>query len=78
MQYYKVKNQASVNNFCEIYVKILKLFFSNDKIITIYLKMGGKILIKVENVTKKYGKYVALSDMNFEIKEGEIVRIFRT
>ena len=39
--------------------------------------MGGKILIKVENVTKKYGKYVALSDMNFEIKEGEIVRISR-
>lgn len=59
-------------------MKILKLFFSNDKIITIYLEMGGKILIKVENVTKKYGKYVALSDMNFEIKEGEIVRIFRT
>ena len=59
-------------------MKILKLFFSNDKIITIYLEMGGKILIKVENVTKKYGKYVALSDMNFEIEEGEIVRISRT
>ena len=59
-------------------MKILKLFFSNDKIITIYLKMGGKILIKVENVTKKYGKYVALDNMNFEIKEGEIIRISRT
>ena len=59
-------------------MKILQLFFSNDKIITIYLKMGGKILIKVQNVTKKYGKYVALSDMNFEIEEGEIVRISRT
>ena len=59
-------------------MKILKLFFCNDKIITIYLKMGGKILIKVENVTKKYGKYVALSNMDFEIKEGEVVRIFRT
>lgn len=30
-------------------------------------------LIKVENVTKKYGNYVAVDNMNFEIKEGEIV-----
>ena len=30
-------------------------------------------MIKVENVTKKYGNYVAVDNMNFEIKEGEIV-----
>ena len=42
------------------------------------LKMGGRILIKVENVTKKYGSHIALDDMSFEVKEGEIVRLFRT
>jgi len=30
-------------------------------------------LIKVENITKKYGNYTAVDNMNFEIKEGEIV-----
>ena len=30
-------------------------------------------MIKVENVTKKYGNYVAVDNMNFEVKEGEIV-----
>lgn len=30
-------------------------------------------MIKVENITKKYGNYTAVDNMNFEIKEGEIV-----
>ena len=30
-------------------------------------------MIKVKNVTKKYGNFVALDNINFEIKEGEIV-----
>lgn len=30
-------------------------------------------MIKVENVTKKYGNYIAVDSMSFEIKEGEIV-----
>lgn len=30
-------------------------------------------MIKVENVTKKYGTHVAVDDINFEIKDGEIV-----
>lgn len=30
-------------------------------------------MIKVENVTKKYGSYVAIDNINFEINEGEIV-----
>lgn len=57
---------------------MLQIFFTNDKIITIYIKIGGTVLIKVENVTKKYGNYIALDNMNFEVKEGEIVRISRT
>lgn len=30
-------------------------------------------MIKVENVTKKYGSFVAVNNISFEIKEGEIV-----
>ena len=30
-------------------------------------------MIEVKNVTKKYGKAVAVDDISFEIKEGEIV-----
>lgn len=30
-------------------------------------------MIEVKNVTKKYGKFVAVDDISFEIKEGEIV-----
>jgi len=30
-------------------------------------------LIKVENVTKKYGGYVAVNDMSFTVNDGEIV-----
>ena len=30
-------------------------------------------MIKVENVTKKYGDYVAVDNMSFEVKDGEIV-----
>lgn len=30
-------------------------------------------MIKVENVTKKYGNFVAVDNLSFEIKEGEIV-----
>ena len=30
-------------------------------------------MVKVENVTKKYGNYIAVDNMSFEIKEGEIV-----
>jgi len=34
-------------------------------------------VIKVENVTKKYGGHIAVNDISFEIKDGEIVRISR-
>jgi ABC-2 type transport system ATP-binding protein len=30
-------------------------------------------LIKVKNVTKKYGNFIAIDNINFEIKEGEII-----
>jgi len=30
-------------------------------------------LIKVENVTKKYGGHVAVNNISFEVKDGEIV-----
>lgn len=30
-------------------------------------------MIKVQNITKKYGNFVAVDDINFEIKKGEIV-----
>lgn len=30
-------------------------------------------MIKVKNVTKKYGNFTAVNDISFEIKEGEIV-----
>lgn len=30
-------------------------------------------MIKVENVTKKYGGHIAVNDISFEIKDGEIV-----
>ena len=30
-------------------------------------------MIRVENITKKYGSFIAVNNINFEIKEGEIV-----
>ena len=30
-------------------------------------------MIKVENITKKYGNYTAVDNMSFKIEEGEIV-----
>ena len=30
-------------------------------------------MIQVENITKKYGSFVAVNNINFEIEEGEIV-----
>ena len=35
-------------------------------------------MIEVKNVTKKYGKVVAVEDISFTIKEGEIVGLLRT
>ena len=32
-----------------------------------------KTLIEVKNVTKKYGNFYAVRNINFEVKEGEIV-----
>lgn len=37
------------------------------------MKMGGITLIKVKNVTKKYGNFVAVDDVSFCIEKGEIV-----
>lgn len=34
---------------------------------------GGKNMIEVKNVTKKYGDFIAIENINFNIKEGEIV-----
>jgi len=53
-------------------VKILNLLNTNDNIGVILLK-GGNVLIKVENVTKKYGGYVAVNNISFTVKDGEIV-----
>ena len=40
----------------------------------IYKKLKEEFfVIEVKNVTKKYGKAVAVDDISFEIKEGEIV-----
>lgn len=36
-------------------------------------KQGGIILIEIKNVTKKYGDFVAVDNISFEIKDGEIV-----
>ena len=35
-------------------------------------------MIEVKNVTKKYGKLVAVDNISFTIKEGEIVGLLRT
>ena len=35
-------------------------------------------MIEVENVTKKYGKFTAVDNISFTIKEGEIVGLLRT
>ncbi len=37
------------------------------------IEIGGSILIKVENVTKKYGGYVAINNISFQVEDGEIV-----
>ncbi len=39
----------------------------------IFIMQGGKTLIKVENVTKKYGGYVAVNNISFTVNDGEIV-----
>lgn len=35
-------------------------------------------MIKVKNVTKKYGNFMAVDNISFSIKEGEIVGLLRT
>ena len=35
-------------------------------------------MITVKNVTKKYGKFTAVDNISFTIKEGEIVGLLRT
>lgn len=35
-------------------------------------------VIEVKNVTKKYGKFTAVDNISFAIKEGEIVGLLRT
>ena len=64
---------ASVNKICEICVKLLHLLSANDNIIMNFLLRRRISLIKVENVTKKYGGYVAVNDMSFTVNDGEIV-----
>ena len=39
---------------------------------------GGILVIEVKNVTKKYGKAVAVDNISFSIEEGEIVGLLRT
>lgn len=34
---------------------------------------GGHLMIEVKNLYKRYGKFLAVKDLNFSIKEGEIV-----
>ncbi len=36
-------------------------------------KEGGIFVIEVKNVTKRYGKAVAVDNISFTIKEGEII-----
>ena len=36
------------------------------------------LVIEVKNVTKKYGKVVAVDNISFNIEEGEIVGLLRT
>ncbi len=54
-------------------MKNLQLFKTNDNIIKDFIKKGGSTLIKVKNVTKKYGGYVAVNNISFEVEDGEIV-----
>lgn len=54
-------------------MKLLHLFWTNDNIIMNFLLRRRISLIKVENVTKKYGGYVAVNDMSFTVNDGEIV-----
>jgi ABC-type multidrug transport system ATPase subunit len=36
------------------------------------LLLRGKTMLKVENITKKYGKVVVVKDVSFEVNDGEI------
>lgn len=36
-------------------------------------KRGGIILIEIKNVTKKYGDFIAVDNISFDVKDGEIV-----
>lgn len=38
----------------------------------------GKTFLKIENVSKKYGSFTALQDINVSIDEGEFVCLFST
>lgn len=42
------------------------------------IKKEEFFVIEVKNVTKKYGKAVAVEDISFTINEGEIVGLLRT
>ena len=35
-------------------------------------------IVKVENITKNFGKFRALDKVNLEINEGEILRVYWT
>ena len=38
-------------------------------------KLGGRVMIEVKNVTQKYKKTIAVKNINFTIKKGEIIGI---
>lgn len=50
----------------------MKSFTVNGNIDLIFFK-GGRGLIKVKNLTKKYGNFIAVDHISFEIADGEIV-----
>jgi len=35
--------------------------------------IGNRVILKLENVTKKYGKFIAVNNINLEVKEGETI-----
>lgn len=40
--------------------------------------LGGILVIEVKNVTKKYGNFIAVDNISFKIKEGEIIGLLRS
>ena len=68
-----MQRQVSLRGQCEFFVKFFTSIKINDNMFMINKIKGGIFVIEVKNVTKKYGKSVAVEDISFSINDGEIV-----